>query len=57
MSLKEYMHIQPRVIKMLMNSFNNNRVAHAYLFEGEKGQRKRNPIIWNYIRNWYAIYV
>lgn len=45
MSLREYMHIQPRVIKMLMNSFHNNRVAHAYLFEGEKGTKKKEIAI------------
>lgn len=41
MSLKEYINIQPRAIKMLINSYNKNRIAHAYLFEGEKGTKKK----------------
>ncbi|KAA0543734.1 DNA polymerase III subunit delta' [Bacillus sp. BGMRC 2118] len=32
---------QPIVVKMLTNSLRKNRVAHAYLFEGEKGTGKK----------------
>lgn len=32
---------QPVVVKMLTNSLKKNRVAHAYLFEGEKGTGKK----------------
>jgi DNA polymerase-3 subunit delta' len=32
--------IQPQVMTMLQNSITKNRVAHAYLFEGEKGTGK-----------------
>jgi len=45
MSLKEYFNIQPRVIKMLMNSYHKNRISHAYLFEGEKGTKKKEIAI------------
>lgn len=31
---------QPKVVKLLENSFKNNRLSHAYLFEGERGTRK-----------------
>ncbi|MDQ0216217.1 DNA polymerase-3 subunit delta' [Oikeobacillus pervagus] len=31
---------QPTVLHMIANSINKNRVAHAYLFEGEKGTGK-----------------
>ena len=30
MSIKEYLNIQPKVIKMLLNSYNKQRLAHAY---------------------------
>jgi DNA polymerase III subunit delta' len=33
--------IQPDVMMMLKNSITKNRVAHAYLFEGEKGTGKK----------------
>lgn len=33
--------IQPIVLKMLKNSLNKDRLAHAYLFEGMKGTGKR----------------
>lgn len=36
--LEEY---QPRVLKLLGNSFEKNRLAHAYLFEGKKGTGKK----------------
>ncbi len=41
MSIKEYLNIQPKVIKMLLNSYNKQRLAHAYLFEGAKGTKKK----------------
>ncbi|HEY8365345.1 MAG TPA: hypothetical protein VIK84_07200 [Haloplasmataceae bacterium] len=41
MSLKDYTSIQPQVVKMLLNSFQKKRLAHAYLFEGEKGTKKK----------------
>ncbi|MFE3975833.1 MULTISPECIES: DNA polymerase III subunit delta' [unclassified Peribacillus] len=34
--------IQPQVMMMLQNSIMKNRVAHAYLFEGEKGTGKQD---------------
>jgi DNA polymerase-3 subunit delta' len=33
---------QPRVIKLLANSIQKQRLAHAYLFEGKKGTGKRD---------------
>lgn len=33
--------IQPQVMTMLQNSITKNRVAHAYIFEGEKGTGKQ----------------
>ncbi|NLG82026.1 MAG: DNA polymerase III subunit delta' [Bacilli bacterium] len=41
MSLHDYINIQPKVIRMLINSYQKNRLAHAYLFEGEKGTKKK----------------
>jgi len=41
MSFKEYIKDQPKVVKMLMNSYHKNRLSHAYLFEGEKGTKKK----------------
>ncbi len=41
MSLKQYESLQSKVVKMLMNSFHKNRLSHAYLFEGEKGTKKK----------------
>ncbi|QVK18088.1 DNA polymerase III subunit delta' [Mycoplasmatota bacterium] len=41
MSLEACINIQPKVIKMLMNSYKKNRLSHAYLFEGEKGTKKK----------------
>ncbi|MGM7724496.1 DNA polymerase III subunit delta' [Metabacillus sp. Hm71] len=32
---------QPRVMKLLANSIQKNRLAHAYLFEGKKGTGKK----------------
>lgn len=31
---------QPKVVKLLENSIKNDRLSHAYLFEGERGTRK-----------------
>jgi DNA polymerase III subunit delta' len=45
MSLDTYSHLQPKVIKMLLNSFHKNRLAHAYLFEGQKGTKKKDIAI------------
>ncbi|GGD04212.1 DNA polymerase III subunit delta' [Thalassobacillus devorans] len=33
--------VQPLVSKMLINSFNKNRISHAYLFQGSQGTGKR----------------
>jgi DNA polymerase III subunit delta' len=33
---------QPRVIKLLVNSIQRQRLAHAYLFEGKKGTGKKD---------------
>lgn len=41
MSLHDYINIQPKVIRMLINSYQKNRLVHAYLFEGEKGTKKK----------------
>ncbi|MDQ0220919.1 DNA polymerase III subunit delta' [Peribacillus cavernae] len=38
---QELKAIQPEVMTMLKNSITKDRVAHAYLFEGEKGTGKR----------------
>jgi DNA polymerase III subunit delta' len=40
MSLIERYPMQPKVTKMLLNSYEKDRLAHAYLFEGEKGTPK-----------------
>jgi DNA polymerase III subunit delta' len=40
-TLEELRRTQPIVLQMLTNSINKNRVAHAYLFEGEKGTGKK----------------
>lgn len=37
---------QPLIIKQLSKSILNNRLAHAYLFEGEKGTGKEAVSIW-----------
>ncbi|MED4533468.1 DNA polymerase III subunit delta' [Metabacillus fastidiosus] len=33
---------QPKVLKLLANSIQKNRLAHAYLFEGSKGTKKKD---------------
>lgn len=38
---QEMSQIQPQVMTMLQNSITKKRVAHAYLFEGEKGTGKQ----------------
>lgn len=43
---KDLNEMQPIVLKMITNSLAKDRVAHAYLFEGIRGQvRKRPPFI------------
>ncbi|AZB41171.1 DNA polymerase III subunit delta' [Bacillus sp. FJAT-42376] len=42
---KELESYQPRVLKLLENSLNKNRLAHAYLFEGKKGTGKKETAI------------
>ena len=39
---QEMTKVQPQVMTMLQNSLAKNRVAHAYLFEGEKGTGKND---------------
>ena len=39
---QEMTQVQPKVMMMLQNSILKNRVAHAYLFEGEKGTGKND---------------
>ncbi len=41
MTWEELTHTQPIVLQMLQNSIGKKRVAHAYLFEGEKGTGKK----------------
>ncbi|QHE59664.1 DNA polymerase III subunit delta' [Rossellomorea vietnamensis] len=41
MLFEEIQPFQPVVLQMLQNSILKDRVAHAYLFEGEKGTRKK----------------
>jgi DNA polymerase-3 subunit delta' len=38
--LSKFRKVQPNVIKVLENSFDKNRLSHAYIFEGPKGTRK-----------------
>ncbi|KKI91620.1 DNA polymerase III subunit delta' [Bacillus sp. SA1-12] len=38
---QELASYQPRVMKLLANSIQKNRLAHAYLFEGKKGTGKK----------------
>ncbi len=42
MTWNELEDSQPIAMKMLTNSLNKNRVAHAYLFEGEHGTGKKD---------------
>lgn len=39
-SWKEMTELQPRVMKLLYNSIEKDRLSHAYLFEGKKGTGK-----------------
>lgn len=39
---QEMEQVQPQIMTMLQNSIVKNRVAHAYLFEGEKGTGKND---------------
>jgi len=41
----ELKEIQPQVYQMLQNSIQKNRVAHAYIFEGERGTGKKEASI------------
>ncbi len=41
MLINDFKSTQLKVIKILMNSYNKGRLAHAYLFEGEKGTKKK----------------
>lgn len=41
----ELKEIQPQVFQMLQNSLHKNRVAHAYIFEGERGTGKKEASI------------
>ena len=41
----ELQEIQPQVHQMLRNSMQKNRVAHAYIFEGERGTGKKEASI------------
>ncbi|MGM9928020.1 MAG: DNA polymerase III subunit delta' [Bacillus sp. (in: firmicutes)] len=38
----ELKEIQPQVFQMLQNSLQKNRIAHAYIFEGERGTGKKD---------------
>src|SRR5690554_5151062 len=42
--MKKYKH-QPKVTRMLLNSYQKGRLAHAYLFEGELGTPKKELAI------------
>lgn len=45
MSWQELSITQPYVVKMLRNSFNKGRIAHAYLFSGNKGTGKKKAAL------------
>jgi len=40
MILEKYSNVQPSVVKILINSYQQKRLSHAYLFEGAKGTGK-----------------
>lgn len=42
-SWKEMNELQPRVMKLLYNSIEKDRLSHAYLFEGKKEQASLMP--------------
>lgn len=46
MSWDELRKKQPKVAKILMNSIKNNRLLHAYLFEGAKGTGKKEMALY-----------
>lgn len=46
MTIKEMIQNQPEVIKLLQNSYNSNRLSHAYLFEGPDGSGKLEAAIY-----------
>lgn len=39
---KEWEQAQPQVVPMLLSSIKKNRLAHAYIFEGQSGSGKRS---------------
>ncbi|MDR9798367.1 DNA polymerase III subunit delta' [Aeribacillus pallidus] len=39
---EELEKLQPKVLKIIQNSFKKNRLAHAYLFQGKKGTGKKD---------------
>ncbi|WP_203364443.1 DNA polymerase III subunit delta' [Bacillus sp. REN10] len=42
---KELKELQPVVLRMLTNSLEKERVAHAYIFEGDQGTGKKNAAL------------
>ena len=38
--------VQPKVVKILENSFLNNRISHAYIFSGKKGTYKKDAALY-----------
>lgn len=42
MSWEQLRKKQPRVVKILINSINKNRLAHAYIFAGDEGTGKKD---------------
>ncbi|MGM7637442.1 DNA polymerase III subunit delta' [Bacillus sp. Hm123] len=42
---KELNELQPIVLRMLTNSLEKERVAHAYIFEGDQGTGKKNAAL------------
>ncbi|WP_338752486.1 DNA polymerase III subunit delta' [Bacillus sp. FJAT-52991] len=42
---KELNELQPVVLRMLTNSLEKKRVAHAYIFEGDQGTGKKNAAL------------
>ena len=41
-SINELLTLQPIVMKQLQTIFEKNRMAHAYIFDGEKGTGKKD---------------
>ena len=40
-NVEELLTLQPVVMKRLQTIFDKNRLAHAYIFDGEKGQARQ----------------